>query len=99
MFQYDRKFIQRMSRKIDTDQITLTIQTIKITPTFYTLRNFRSCNINNVFTTEQRVESSCLICLIAVTITHQCFQKYLTFRIYSKILFPFQFRKTIKPSG
>lgn len=88
-----------MSRKIDTDQITLTIQTIKITPTFYTLRNFRSCNINNVFTTEQRIDSSCLICLIAVTITHQCLQEHFPFRVYSKILFPFQFRETIKSSG
>ena len=88
-----------MSGKINTYQITFAVQAIKITPTFYTLRNFRSCNINNVFTTEQRVESSCLICLIAVTITHQCFQKYFTLRIYSKVLLPLQFRETIKPSG
>ena len=40
-----------------------------------------------------------LICLIAVTIAHQCFQKYFTLRIYSKVLLPLQFRETIKPSG
>ena len=88
-----------MSGKVNTNQITLTVQTVEITPTLYSLRNLRSCHINYVFATKQRIDCSSFISLITVAITHQSFQENFSFGVDSKVLFTFQFRKTVKATG
>ena len=97
MLQHNRIFIQRMSGKIDTHQITFPVQTIQITPAF-SFRNFRSSYVNYILTTEQRVGGSRLICLITVTIAYQSFQENFILRVHGKILLALQLRKFIETS-
>ena len=64
-----------MSGKIDTNQVTFTVQAVEIAPTFHSLRNFGGSDVNYVFASEQRIDGSSFVCLITVAITHQCFQE------------------------
>ena len=95
MVKYDSIFIQRMCRKINSYQISFSIQSLQISPTFGR-KNLRSSDINHIFSTKQWIHRGSFICLITVAVAHQRFKEHFSFRIYSKELFTFQFRETIK---
>ena len=73
-----------MSRKIDTYQFALFIESLDVAPSLFALRNSRTLNFNIIEGAEQRVESLLFLSLIVLTVTHHDIDKAVTLGILGK---------------
>ena len=83
---YYLELVERMGREIDANQFALLVQPLNVAPQF-ALRYRRCGYFYFVFASKERILHLLLLCLVELSVTHECVEERLTLIVLGEEIF------------